>query len=83
MLLHHREEGGDALPPLTLYGTETPSLVLAVVLGGGAPEVAVLPPRAGALVEPLVVVLERDGAGLPVRVALDGVDLCGTRGAPS
>jgi len=42
---------------------------------------AVHPPRAGALVKPLVIVLEGDGARLPVRVALDGVNLCGERGA--
>lgn len=69
------------VPRLTLYGAKAPSLVLAVVLGGGTPEMAVLPPRASALVKPLVVVLEGDGAWLPVRVALDGVNLCRKRGA--
>lgn len=60
---------------LTLYGAEAPPLVLAIVLGGSTPEVPVLPSCAGALVKPLVVVLERDGAGLPMRVSLDGVNL--------
>lgn len=60
---------------LTLYGAEAPPLVLAIVLGGGTPEVPILPPRAGALMKPLVVVLEGDGAGFPMGVALDGVNL--------
>lgn len=63
------------VPLLTLYGAEAPPLVLAIVLGGGTPEVPVLSPRAGALVKPLVVVFEGDGAGLPMGVALDGVNL--------
>ena len=66
---------------LTLDGAEAPALVLAVVLGGGAPQVPILAARAGAAVEPLVVILEGDGARLPVGVALDGVDLC-RRGEP-
>lgn len=63
-------------PALTLDGAEAPALVLAVVLGGGTPQVPVLAACAGAAVEPLVVILEGDGAGFPVGVALDGVDLC-------
>lgn len=61
---------------LTLDGAEAPALVLAVVLGGGAPQVPILAACAGAAVEPLVVILEGDGAGFPVGVPLDGVDLC-------
>lgn len=63
-------------PALTLDGAEAPAFVLAVVLGGGTPQVPVLTARAGAAVEPLVVILEGDSAGFPVGVPLDGVDLC-------
>lgn len=63
------------VPLLTLYGAEAPPLILAIVLGGGTPEVPILPSCAGALVKPLVVVFEGDGAGLPMGVALDGVNL--------
>lgn len=61
---------------LTLDGAEAPALVFAVVLGGGTPQVPVLAACAGAAVEPLVVILEGDGAWLPMGVSLDGVDLC-------
>lgn len=70
----------DPPPPtptaLTLDGTEAPALIFAVVLGGGTPQVTVLAARAGAAVEPLVVIFEGDGARLSVGVPLDGVDLC-------
>lgn len=36
----------------------------------------VLAARAGAAMEPLVVILEGDGAGFPVGVSLDSVDFC-------
>lgn len=65
--------------PLTLYGTEAPALVLSVVEGGGAPQVAVLAPDIRALVEPLAVVQEGEVAGASVRVPLDRVDLWGGR----
>lgn len=65
---------------LTLDGTEAPALVRSVVVGGGAPQVAVLAADVGALVEPLAVVQEGEVAGPPVRVALDGVDLWGGSG---
>lgn len=63
-------------PALTLDGAEAPALVLAVVLGGGTPQVSVLTACAGAAMEPLVVILEGDGAWFPMGVPLDGVDLC-------
>lgn len=69
-------------PALTLDGAEAPALVLAVVLGGGTPQVPVLAACAGAAVEPLVVILEGDGAWLPVGVPLDGVDLCRKGASP-
>ena len=72
----HGQPPARSCPALTLDGAEAPALVLAVVLGGGTPQVAVLSASAGAAVEPLVVILEGDGAGLPVGVPLDGVDLC-------
>lgn len=59
---------------LTLYGTEAPVLVLAVVLGCSTPEVTVLTTSAGAVVEPLAIVQEGEIAGVPVRVALDCVN---------
>lgn len=62
---------------LTVDGTEAPALVLGVVVGGGAPQVAVLAPDAGAVVKPLAVVKERQVAWAPVRVALDRVDVWG------
>lgn len=64
---------------LTLYGTEAPALVLSVVVGGGAPQVAVLAADISALVEPLAVVQEGEVAGASVRVPLDRVDLWGGR----
>lgn len=77
-----RSSAPPRLPPagsraaLTLDGAEAPALILAVVLGGGTPQVPVLTACAGAAVEPLVVILEGDGARFPVGVSLDGVDLC-------
>lgn len=64
---------------LTLYGTEAPALVLSVVVGGGAPQVAVLAPDISALVEPLAVVQEGEVAGASMRVPLNRVDLWGGR----
>lgn len=68
-------QGGDDGGQRTLDGTEAPALVRSVVVGGGAPQVAVLAADVGALVEPLAVVQEGEEAGPPVRVTLDGVDL--------
>lgn len=68
-------ELGGSRSKLTFNGTETPSFILAVVHRSRAPEVAILTPNSGAIVEPLAVVHERDGAGLPVGVPLDGVNL--------
>lgn len=59
---------------LTLDGTEAPALVLAVVVGGSAPEVTVFPTGISAVVEPLAIVQEGEIAGVPVRVALDCVN---------
>lgn len=64
---------------LTLDGAEAPALVLAVVKGGGTPQMAVLPAHAGAAVEPLAIVQEGQEARPAVRVPLDGVDLWGTQ----
>lgn len=60
---------------LTLHRAETPELVFAVVVGRSTPEVTVLTAGARAVVEPLAVVHEGEIAGVPVRVALDGVDV--------
>lgn len=59
---------------LTLYRTEAPLLVLAVVGGRSTPEVTVLTADIGAVVEPLAIVQEGEIAGVPVRVALDCVN---------
>lgn len=59
---------------LTLYRTEAPLLVLAVVGGRSTPEVTVLTADIGAVVEPLAIVQEGEVAGVPVRVALDCVN---------
>lgn len=59
---------------LTLYGTEAPLLVLAVVGGRSTPLVTVLAADIGAVVEPLAIVQEGEIAGVPVRVALDCVN---------
>lgn len=72
----HGQPPAGSRPALTLDGAEAPALVLAIVLGGGAPQVSVFAARAGAAVKPLVIVLEGDGARFPVGVPLDGVDLC-------
>lgn len=72
----HGQPPAGSRPALTLDGAEAPALVLAVVLGGGAPQVPIFAARAGAAVKPLVIVLEGDGAWFPVGVPLDGVDLC-------
>lgn len=64
---------------LTLYGTEAPTLVFAVVVGGGTPQVTVLTPDTCAAVEPLAIVQEGQIAGSAVRVPLDCVDLCGVK----
>lgn len=69
--------GGLRGGQLTLDRTEAPALVRSVVVGGGAPQVAVLAADGGALVEPLAVVQEGQVAGPAVGVALDGVDLWG------
>lgn len=63
---------------LTLYRTEAPLLVLAVVGGRSTPEVTVLAADVGAVVEPLAVVQEGEIAGVPVRVALDCVNFWDT-----
>lgn len=59
---------------LTLYGTEAPLLVLAVVGGCSTPLVTVLAADIGAVVEPLAIVQEGEIAGVAVRVALDCVN---------
>lgn len=59
---------------LTLYRTEAPTLVLAVVVGRSAPEVTVFTTGIGAVVEPLAIIQEGEIAGVPVRVALDCVN---------
>lgn len=61
---------------LTLYRTEAPLLVLAVVGGCSTPEVTVLAADIGAVVEPLAIVQEGEIAGVAVRVALDCVNFC-------
>lgn len=71
------EDGGEIwrkVGKLTLHGAEAPQLVLAVVVGRSAPEVTILAAGARAVVEPLAIVHEGEIAGVPVRVALDGVD---------
>jgi hypothetical protein len=44
--------------------------------------VPILTARAGAAMEPLVVIFEGDGARLPMGVPLDGVDLCREQSDP-
>lgn len=60
---------------LTLDRAESPAFVFAVVVGGGTPEMSVLPPHTRAAVEPLAIVQEGQVAGSAVRVALNSVDL--------
>lgn len=43
---------------LTLDRTEAPTFILAVVVGGGTPEVTVLTPDTSAVVEPLAIIQE-------------------------
>lgn len=50
-------------------------LVLAIVKGGGTPEVTVLTPDTSAVVEPLAIIQEGQIAGATMRVPLDCIDL--------
>ena len=80
---------GPASCRTTLTLTEAPLLVRLVVVGGGTPESAVLPPVRGARVVFLVQEEEREVAWLPVRCALNGGQSwkgkakMGTRAAPA
>lgn len=59
---------------LTLYRTEAPLLVLAVVGGRSTPEETVFTADISAVVEPLVIVQEGEIAGVPVSIAMDCVN---------
>lgn len=61
---------------LTFDGTKTPTLVLAVVERGGAPEVTVFTSDSRAAVKPFAVVKKGQVTGAAVSVALDCVDSC-------
>ena len=77
------------LLPHTLTLTEAPLLVRLVVVGGGTPQPAVLPPVRGARVVFLVQEEEREVARLPVCCAFNGgqswkgKEKMGTRAAPA
>lgn len=59
---------------LTVYRTEAPLLVLAVVGGRSTPEETVFTADTSAVVEPLVIVQEGEIAGVPVSIAVDCVN---------
>lgn len=69
----------NAKRQLTLYRTEAPTLVLAVVVGSSTPEVTVLAPDISAVVEPLAIIQEGQIAGATMRVPLDCVYLWGAK----